>query len=351
MNRVSVIVPTYNRADVLRESVASALQQTRPPAEIIIVDDGSTDDTAAVCRYLPEAVRYIRQENAGVSAARNRGIREANGEWLAFLDSDDVWEPGKLEVQLAMLEGNPSADWCATGCTVVDGEGKPLPGLQSFERVFEAIGPVSEGGVEDHFGRWLTRTETEVRGHRHVGFDGDFFEVLLHGNVVLPSSAMVRRGVFEAVGGFDEALRLAEETEFFHRLAVRSPGIMVMSRLVRYRTAQAGSLTNPKNAGSLIRNAIVSAERAVARRGVLTDSEDRVFQQRRQRLLSKLAYTELSLFNRAAARRAQREAWRSGAARTPRTLAIYSAALFPIPLLRGLHRLKRIVSAAGRSAR
>ena len=111
MSTVSVIIPTYNRANWLPETVATILNQTQPPLEVLIVDDGSTDDTAAVCAAFPETVRHIRQQNAGVSAARNRGMREAKGEWIAFADSDDPWEPTKLEVQLNVLETLPETEW------------------------------------------------------------------------------------------------------------------------------------------------------------------------------------------------------------------------------------------------
>jgi Glycosyl transferase family 2 len=101
---VSVIVPCFNAAAFLPESLGSALAQTHPPLEIIIVDDGSTDDSAAVAAAMGGPVRVIRQDNRGESVARNRAIDAAAGEWLAFLDADDVWRPTKLERQLAAAE-------------------------------------------------------------------------------------------------------------------------------------------------------------------------------------------------------------------------------------------------------
>ncbi len=97
---VSVVIPTYNAASWIAETLESVLAQTVQPAEIIVVDDGSTDDTAVVLDPYQNRIRHICQDNAGVSAARNRAIEAANGEFIAFLDSDDIWHPQKLEYQM-----------------------------------------------------------------------------------------------------------------------------------------------------------------------------------------------------------------------------------------------------------
>jgi glycosyltransferase involved in cell wall biosynthesis len=99
---VSVVVPCYNGADYLEECLRSAVAQTHPPLEVIVVDDGSTDGSAALATALGAPIRVIRQENSGESVARNRAIDEARGEWVAFLDADDVWRPTKLERQVAV---------------------------------------------------------------------------------------------------------------------------------------------------------------------------------------------------------------------------------------------------------
>src|SRR5258708_5856521 len=105
--RVSVIIPSYNCGRYVTEAVDSALAQTHPPAEVIVVDDGSTDDTEERLRPYSGRIRYLRKENGGVATARNRGIHEAVGELIAFLDSDDSWHPRKLEIQIEYLRQNP----------------------------------------------------------------------------------------------------------------------------------------------------------------------------------------------------------------------------------------------------
>lgn len=119
---VSVVIPTYNRADRVVRAIDSVLAQTRPVDEIIVIDDGSTDDTEKiVLRYGPP-VRYVRQENAGPAAARNRGIAEAQGTWIAFLDSDDRWCPEKMASQMAIFERYPQLRWCSGPAIMVVGD-------------------------------------------------------------------------------------------------------------------------------------------------------------------------------------------------------------------------------------
>ncbi|MDY0039233.1 MAG: glycosyltransferase family A protein, partial [Desulforhabdus sp.] len=111
---VSVIIPTYNRASFLKEALDSVLLQQNAEMEVIVVDDGSTDDTAAIVESFGRAVTYLYQSNAGVSAARNTGIKAARGRWLALLDSDDLWLPGKLQFQLELLNRHKDIKICQT---------------------------------------------------------------------------------------------------------------------------------------------------------------------------------------------------------------------------------------------
>ena len=133
---VSVVIPTYNRATLLRETLRSIFAQTVAPLEIIVVDDGSKDNTREECERLGPAIRYISQENKGLPAARNTGIVAARGEWVALCDSDDCWEPRKIELQLAATTA-VGADWSVTGFRRIGPDGQNLTAINvGFEQTF-----------------------------------------------------------------------------------------------------------------------------------------------------------------------------------------------------------------------
>jgi glycosyltransferase involved in cell wall biosynthesis len=173
---ISCIVPVYNGARFLAEALESILAQTLPPTEIIVVDDGSTDATREVARAYTRHVFYVRQPNAGPASARNCGIGLATGEFLSFLDADDLWHAEKLERQMHALEANPAAGLCVTY-------------LQDF-------------WVEE-----LAHRREQMR-HRH-------FINPMPGNVC--QCLLARRSAFDAVGRFDETKRLGEDIDWFMR--------------------------------------------------------------------------------------------------------------------------------------
>lgn len=336
---VSVVVPTYNRADRLKDTVASILAQTVQPAEVLIVDDGSKDDTARVCHDFPSPVRYLYRENGGSAAARNTGMRAAKGKYIALLDADDVWEPTKLEVQLALHAVHPEIGWSATNHFTTDRANEPLRGVQGFARdlpAFEAAGLEPE----EFFALAMTRSELMAAGGRHVAYTGDAFELSFYGNFVYPSCAMLHRSLVDRAGLFDEALRCAEETEYFHRVSAYAPIGIVMTSLFRWRRGPGETIVSSGNMEQLVRNALLSIDRAAQLRRLSSGAQTRYIESRR-RLLLRLAYIELSNLNRAAARHTIRRAWAEGARVTPKALGIYGASLLPGAALRGLAQLKR----------
>jgi glycosyltransferase involved in cell wall biosynthesis len=211
MKTVSVVIPAYNYGRYLAEAIDSVLAQTHRPLEIIVVDDGSTDETAEVIASYGERIRAIRQANAGVSAARNTGIDAARGEYLAFLDADDTWYPRKLELQMARFEAEPSLGLVHAGLEVVDGEGRMLA--------------VMTRGHQGSISHNLLRLQQDV--------------------LVGPgSSIVVPRRVAQEVGGFDERLAPSEDWDFCYRIAVRYHVGFVPEPLVRYRLHGGGGHMN-----------------------------------------------------------------------------------------------------------
>lgn len=345
---VSVIVPTFNRASWLREALRSILQQTVPAAEVLVVDDGSTDDIAEVVREFAGRVRGVRQENAGVSAARNRGIQETRGTLVAFCDSDDVWEPSKLEVQLAALRRFADAGWAISESTLMNYDGSAWPGSTGFEGAFGLF----ESGLrpEDFFSRHLSRGDVAAAGATHVVYHGDAYEALFHGNFALPSSAVVRRSLIDAVGGFDVSWRHGEETEFFHRVAASSPVALVMTPLVHFRHGHSDRLVSGANTERLIFAAVKSVEQAIHLRPGPPESTRSAFHAGRAGLYERLAYFRLSELDTNGAREAIRAAWSTGAPKSRHAMTIFMLSLLPPVALRALHRLKSMATGGGGQA-
>ena len=193
---VSVVIPTFDRARVLPRALESVMAQSRPPTEVIVVDDGSADDTAELVADRFPTTRLIRQENRGVSAARNRGIEAAAGEWIALLDSDDEWRPEKLEKQLDALQAQPELRICHT----------------------------------DEI--WIRRGRRVNPRQIHAKHGGWIFRQCLPLCAMSPSSIVIHRSVFEEVGLFDEQLPACEDYDLWLRICHRYPVLLVDEPLV-----------------------------------------------------------------------------------------------------------------------
>lgn len=344
MTTVSVVIPTYNRAHLLDETVRSVLAQTHAPHEVIIVDDGSTDDTEALCAGYPEPVRYIKQANTGLPGARNTGIRAATGDYVALVDSDDLWDPRKLEIQLAALEEHPEAGWSISECALIGPASEPWPSAGTgFEYVFPVFRQLGMS-PDAHFSSRLEGAMLEMGGEAVRLYTGDAFELLFRGNFALPSSAMVRRAEFDRVGLFDADFRWAEDTEFFHRMSATSPLVIVMAPLTLYRVGQQSMITG-SDPTPFVRYALVSLDRAAALRR-LSPAEERAYRAGKRALGVKLAYVRLSLLDPEGARAALRQTLRGDPHLSLRILGIGAATLLPSPVLRGLHRIKRRAAGA-----
>ena len=208
--RVSVIIPTYNREHMVIEAIQSVLNQTFQDFELIVVDDGSTDDTSVKMLPYTACLTYHIQKNRGVAAARNAGIRLSKGEFICFLDSDDLWEPTKLETQVHFADAHPEYALISTEIHGFDA------GKKSFGRSKSTMYEIRNGFVAEH---------------------------LLFGNWIQTSTVMLRRRCLDEVGWFDEDVgQFGEDWLLWMRVACTFPIYFLPQSLVSYRF-HAGRLT------------------------------------------------------------------------------------------------------------
>jgi len=191
---ISVIIPTYNRVHHLKKAVSSVIDQSYRNIDIVIVDDGSTDDTRSYVRSLNSDIRYIAIPHSGVSAARNRGIEAASGEWIAFLDSDDYWHRNKLERQLHYIHS-------------------VLPKHHSHDTYL--ICHTDE--------TWIRNGKRINQGKKHAKHAGWFFIPSLQRCLISPSAVLIHKTVFEKVGLFDEDFEFVEDYDLWLRITAIYP--------------------------------------------------------------------------------------------------------------------------------
>ncbi len=201
--KISVVIPSYNHARFLPQSIESALGQTLKPYEVTVVDDGSTDNTREVVAGYP--VEYLLLNRAGPSGARNAAIRKSQGDWIAFLDADDYWLPQKLERQVATL-GSQAFCYCATNMFFTDGHTEPRPYYEP-ERVKK---------------------------------------VLRHQNCIDPSAVLVRKDALLQVGGFNESIIAGEDWELWLKLARITDFAGLPDQLLMYRVTGTGLGMDPE---------------------------------------------------------------------------------------------------------
>jgi glycosyltransferase involved in cell wall biosynthesis len=219
---VSCIVPVFNGERFLRDALESVLAQTRPPDEIIVVDDGSSDGSAAIARSFGDAVIYMHQNNAGASAARNAGIRRARGSLVALQDADDLWLPEKLERQLACLSRRPELGFCVVHS-------------QNF---------------------WMPELEAEARAFADQPFAGPLPAFTFQ-------SLLARRGLFETVGPINESLRTGGDVDWFLRAREAGVSHELLPEVLLRRRLHSNNLTRVDLASreSLVRSLKSSLDR------------------------------------------------------------------------------------------
>jgi GT2 family glycosyltransferase len=287
---ISVVIPTFNRSNLLVEAIESVLRQTHPPTEIIVVDDGSTDDTSqALARFGPRVICH-RQKNSGQAVARNQGVALATGTFVAFLDSDDLWVDRRLELQIAALTRQPQLDF-----------------LFGLEAKFDAEQQSDACEIQD----------PEVRA-RLLAVDGELpaaLELLLCENVVPTSTVLVRRSCCQAIPGMDPSIQPVEDYDFWLRLAKQGARFGFVNAFLCRRRMHEGNLVK-----QWLRLRVATA--AVLERHLNTSPAQRPTVQRRlDELYYDLGSHHLQRRNFATARHYLRQSRHRGAVRVLKLLA------------------------------
>jgi glycosyltransferase involved in cell wall biosynthesis len=205
---VSVVIATYNRAHLLEETLESVLGQRLENYEVIVVDDGSTDETPKIVESFAEKIRYYRQENRGAAAARNLGVRQARAPWIAIQDSDDLSTPDHLQALYEYVESHPT-------CAMVFANGSYLEGREHNR---DTIIPLQKS--------------------RRLAMEGVGLIDLFEKSIVRLQAALISKAAFDAVGGMDESLRVCHDLDLFLRIYMSAP-VAYLDRVVfRYRKHQ-----------------------------------------------------------------------------------------------------------------
>ncbi len=317
---VSVIIPTYNCAPYIVEAIESVLAQTYRNLEIIVVDDGSTDQTQAVLAPYRGRITYLYQENRGLSAARNLAIHHASGALVAFLDSDDVWYPGKLALQVQALQ-----QYSEAGLSFTD------------YQLFDESAVIEQSGFDARVQRWVNQQKGATT---RLVFGWIYRELLLQGNYMHVSSIIVTRDALEQVGLFDEAFKVAQDYDLWLRIAQRFPVVCINRILCGYRY-RPDSLSGPAQARPIrwSHEILQVLEKHLRHNWIPHELEGLV-----KDYLSRLcwgvgwSYFHLNRFKEA------RSLFFHGARYRPLHLQHWlflGAALFPLPIIEGIRCIKR----------
>lgn len=270
--KVCVIIPTYNRAYCLPVALESLQHQSYTNWEALVIDDGSTDDTAALLHKLgtqDPRIKYHFQSNGGVSAARNAGLRLADGEYVGFLDSDDSWEPWKLAAQVACFEALPEIGMVWTDMDAYDVNGT-LAQPRFLRTMYSAYRRMGRRKAFSS-SRSLTELAPAVAGSHPALASavvqwGDIYSAMIFGSLVHTSTVLLRQSRAKAAGYFNESFRTGEDYDFHLRTSHEGPAALLDVPCIRYRLPGGNDqLTSQRYVLEIARNGLHTREAAIAR--------------------------------------------------------------------------------------
>lgn len=246
--RVSIVVPAYNCAATIAAAVESCLAQTYDDVEIIVVNDGSTDGTAQVLEQFGRRILVLHQDNAGLAAARNAGTRAASGEFVAWMDGDDLAMPERLRIQVGLLASRPAIALVSSDFSAFV-TGEPDFDHSHISAYYRSVR--RQGGIARIYAHHDMIEPHSGTGDRAVVVRwGDVYESLLWGNFVHPPTVLVRRQAFDAIGFFDESLRYSSDYDLIIRIARSGPFAYIDAPLLQYRIS-ATQMSNESGGGRM----------------------------------------------------------------------------------------------------
>jgi glycosyltransferase involved in cell wall biosynthesis len=323
MSRITVVIPTYNSASYILDALDSVFSQTFTDYDVIIVDDGSTDNTRDLLGPYMSRISYHYQPNQGLAVARNVGLSLARGDYLTYLDADDIWEANNLSVKAAILEAFPDLGGVFSEFSIFDARGQQhARGTRQTFPFFERTG-WTFGDVFESCREW------PIEGGSVAVYTGNIFEKLFHGNFILPTTMVFHRERALAVGPFRAHMRTQQDYEYWLRFSRQHPFAFVDAALARYRR-HAGQLTNFKNIERIllaVEEIVNQYEDEMSRAG-----RRRVFNLRKAQLLVDLAKMHIRKGEARKARARLREVISRDPFRAA-TYLLYVASLVPAGVL------------------
>jgi glycosyltransferase involved in cell wall biosynthesis len=234
---VSIIIPAFNAEKTITDTIRSVLDQTYKNVELIVIDDGSTDDTSAIIKFYGEQLRYVYKKNGGLASARNLGHQVASGEFIAWLDADDICHKDRITIQVSCLCANPEAILICSEFCAFDEKG--IINYCHGRKYYSAV--EKSGGYENLYSERKEVESTQFcftpnfLKDKVILFKGMVHERLLFGNFIHPPTVMIRRSAIDQVGDLDTTIPTAEDYEYFLRLSKLGSVMFIAAPLLNYR--------------------------------------------------------------------------------------------------------------------
>jgi GT2 family glycosyltransferase len=292
---VSIAIPSYNSASTLRETLDSVLAQSYPNIEVIVVDDGSTDDTESVVRRYGARVRYVHTAYGGLASARNAGLQQARGVYVALLDADDICAPQRIAAQVAFLETDAEIILCCSDFSAFDNDGEIS---SSYIGVYYPLIGSAAGGPA---GLFAQRATLDLASVPYIGmeeavttFSGNIYDRLVAGNVIHPPTVCFRREAVAKAGPFDERLRNTCDYDWLVRVSRLGKIGYMATPLLKYRVSES-QLSSDRNQARTMVEIVHVMEKIRA-------ADPELYQRRRSEIRRRMGRCYLSAANACAAK-------------------------------------------------